>query len=58
MKKVSIFLVFLVAACGGGGGSSSTSEVNNNSLEIFISGLNRLIDRVAYYSTILPFSNV
>jgi len=40
MKKVSIFLVFLVAACGGGGGSSSTSEVNNNSLEIFISGLN------------------
>ena len=40
MNKVSIFLVFLVAACGGGGGSSSTPEVNNNSLEIFISGLN------------------
>ena len=40
MKKVSIFLVFMVVACGGGGGSSSTPEVNNNSLEIFISGLN------------------
>jgi hypothetical protein len=40
MKKVSIFLVFMVVACGSGGGSSSTPEVNNNSLEIFITGLN------------------
>lgn len=40
MKKVSIFLVFMVVACGGGGGSSSTPEVNNNSLEILITGLN------------------
>ncbi|MFL2721405.1 MAG: hypothetical protein ACJ0E6_02930 [Gammaproteobacteria bacterium] len=39
MKKVSIFLVFLISACGGGGSSSSAPELNTNSFDIFISGL-------------------
>ena len=39
MKKVSIFLVFLISACGGGGSSSSAPDLNTNSFDIFISGL-------------------